>query len=494
MTKVSLIASLIVAPSATGAELAALPNSVDWLEVRADVLGDIDPDWLRRHFKGRLLYSLRSQDEGGQFSGSLTQRRQWLKTAARRYDRVELEQKDLVPELLDLVPIDKRLISWHGRAKDLSDASARFEQLAAVPASGYKLLTEADRVGDEFIPLLLLQSLKRKDTIAYSNGPSGFWSRVVGLQLGAPAIYGLVSPDSQLTTEPAIARLIDDFGLPDLRPVKEIFAIIGHPIFHSLSPRLHNAAYRAMKHPGLFLPLRVESFEEFWQEFVLAKTLESLGMPLNGMTVASPHKETALPIAKFVSQMAQHAESANILVRNNGWWMADTTDPEAIHMVGRDRLVQLKTKRAAVIGCGGAGRAIAAALVQSGAHVTLINRSAERGQHAAEILGLRYFPLPNFDAKGFDIVVNATPVGRDSDEVPFRIDRLDDDAIVIDLVYGSRPTPLVGKVIERRQIAIDGCDVLVAQVRQQFQMMTGKQMSADLALEMLGRQPRSSDN
>ena len=138
-----------------------------------------------------------------------------------------------------------------------------------------------------------------------------------------------------------------------------------------------------------------------------------------------------------------------------------------------------------MIGCGGAGRAIAAALVASGAGVTLINRGAERGEHAATLLGLQYVPLREFNAEGYDIVVNATPVGRDTNDVPFELARLNDDAVVIDLVYGSRPTPLVDTVRARSQVAIDGRDVLVTQVRHQFRMMTGKEMSATLAHEAL---------
>jgi 3-dehydroquinate dehydratase/shikimate dehydrogenase len=147
----------------------------------------------------------------------------------------------------------------------------------------------------------------------------------------------------------------------------------------------------------------------------------------------------------------------------------------------------VREKRAAVIGCGGAGRAIAAALAESGAGVTLINRGAERGEYAASLLGLPYQPLLDFDAEGYDIVVNATPVGRDTDEAPFKLERLNSDAVVIDLVYGSRPTPLVDSTVARHQVAIDGCDVLVTQVRNQFRLMTGKEMSAALAFEVLGR-------
>lgn len=471
MAHTSLIASILDPPSPDGSDLTALPNSVEWLEVRADRVGDIDPDWLRNYFPGRLLYSFRTTDDDS--------RRKRLEMAARFYDRVELQgDTDLSAELLQQIPPEKRLLAWYGNVNELSELEHRFEQLSSTPAAVYKLVTNSSTIAEEFLPLFLLKSLGRDDTIAFSTGRLGFWNRLVASQLGSPFIYGLAGKDSIVDMEPSIRKLIDDYNLPDLKPVKEIFAIIGNPIFHSLSPRLHNASYRSMDHPGLFVPLRVESFGEFWNDFVLSRKLDSLGMPINGMTVASPHKEEALVKAKTVSEMARQAEAANILVRNNGWWNADTTDPDVIYTAARDRSVPVREKRAAVIGCGGAGRAIAAALVRSGAGVTLINRGAERGEHAATLLRLPYIPLREFDAEGYDIVVNATPVGRDSDEVPFKVERLNGDAVVIDLVYGSKPTSLVGTTRARQQIAIDGRDVLVAQVRHQFRMMTGKEMPA----------------
>jgi len=458
-----------------GAELTALSDAVEWLEVRADVVGDIDPDWLRSHFKGRLLFALRTHDDS-------LNRLQRLKTAARFYDRVELDaETDVSEELLQVVAAEKRLVSWYGRVTDVSQLSDRFAQLASVPGAVYKLVTNATSIAEEFLPLSLLKSLNRDDTIAFSYGPLGFWNRLVALHLGSPAIFGLVAGGSVATMEPTIAKLIADYGLPEVSPAKELFAIIGNPIFHSLSPRLHNASYRAMGHPALFVPLRVESFAEFWREFVVSRKLDEFGMPINGMTVASPHKEEAVLTAKQVTEMVRQTEAANILVRNNGWWVADTTDPDVVYTAS----VNVKEKRAAVIGCGGAGRAIAAALVESGAGVTLINRGAERGEHAAALLGLPYIPLRDFDAEGYDIVVNATPVGRDTDEAPFKLETMNDDAVVIDLVYGARPTPLVGTTRARQQVAIDGRDVLVTQVRHQFRLMTGKEMSISLAREIL---------
>jgi 3-dehydroquinate dehydratase/shikimate dehydrogenase len=472
MPRASLIATLFEPPSPDGAELTALPDAVDWLEVRADRVGDIDPEWLRDHFKGRLLYSFRN--------GSSLNRHERLKSAARFYDKTELEiGTDTSEELLELVPVEKRLLSWYGKVNDLSELNDRFTQLSSVPASAYKIVTTAETIAEEFLPLSLLKSLNRTDTIAFANGPLGFWNRIIALHLGAPAIFGLVAGGSVAEMEPAIGKLIADYGLPEVTPAKELFAIIGNPIFHSLSPRLHNASYRVLNHAALFVPLRVHSFAEFWREFVTSKRLDEFDMPINGMTVASPHKEEAVLTAKIASGMVQQTEAANILVRNNGWWTADTTDPDVVYGVS------VKEKRAAVIGCGGAGRAIAAALVQSGAGVTLINRGAERGEHAAALLGLPYVPLRDFDAEGYDIVVNATPVGRDTDEAPFAVERLSDDAVVIDLVYGSRPTPLVGTTRARHQFAIDGRDVLVTQVSRQFRLMTGKDMPIPQIMKIL---------
>jgi len=463
MPRPSLIATLFDPPSPDGAELTALPDSVDWLEVRADRTGDIDPEWLRDHFKGRLLYSFRTEGEIDRYKR--------LKSAAQFYDRVELEvETDASEELLRAVPVEKRLLSWYGRVNDLSQLNDRFAQLSSVSAAAYKIVTTAATITEEFLPLSLLKSLNRTDTIAFANGPLGFWNRVVALHLGAPSIFGLVTGGSAADMEPSIGKLIADYGLPEVRPAKELFAIIGNPIFHSLSPRLHNASYRALNHAALFVPLRVHSFAEFWREFVTSRRLGEFGMPINGMTVASPHKEEAVLTAKTVSGMVQQTEAANILVRNNGWWTADTTDPDIVYSVS------VKEKRAAVIGCGGAGRAIAAALVKSGAGVTLINRGAERGEHAAALLGLPYIPLRDFNAEGYDIVVNATPVGRDTDEAPFEVEQLNHRAVVIDLVYGSRPTPLVDTTRARQQLAIDGRDVLVTQVSHQFRLMTGKEM------------------
>ena len=474
-------------PSAGGEELSALPEAVEWLEVRADLAGDLEPEWLRSRFRGRLLYALRSRAAGGRFEGSTRDRHERLRRAARYYDLIELEgEHDFSTDLLAEIPTDRRLVSWHGPASALPELRARFTQLCCVPASLYKLVTRAAKGSDELAPLTLLRSLGRRDTIAYSTGPLGFWSRLVAPHLGAPIIFGEVHNGQTDAREPSINKLIEDYGLPELLPLEAIYGIVGSPVFHSLSPRLHNAAYRATNYPALFVPFHVESFSEFWHEVVQGEALERLGIPIKGLTVASPHKEAALLAAKIVSPVAQRAESANILVRCDEAWKADTTDPEVVFMAARARGVRMKQKRAAVVGCGGAGRAIAATLKQAGAAVTLVNRDAQRGLMAARLLGLSYVPLRRFNVADYDIVVNATPVGRDDGEVPFEVESLGADALVIDLVYSSGVTPLVASARSHGLLVINGREVLLTQARRQFQMMTGAEMPATMARERTG--------
>src|ERR1043165_4855177 len=112
MAHASLIATLLDPPSPDGADFAALPEAVEWLEVRADRGGDIDPEWLRSHFKGRLLYALRTPDGGEPFAN----RAQSLQAAARFYDRVEL---GIGNDQFETIPPGQRLLSWYGHVNDV---------------------------------------------------------------------------------------------------------------------------------------------------------------------------------------------------------------------------------------------------------------------------------------------------------------------------------------------------------------------------------------
>lgn len=487
--RATLIATLTASFSVSlSPEEAAGLASADWLEVRADLVGDLDPAPLRRVFPGKLLYTLRSRAEGGAIEVSPERRKRRLIDAASCYDLVDLEMaRDLTPDVLRAIPAARRVVSWHGPVSTLEALQGTFRRMAAVEALLYKLVPAAVQAGDELAALLFLRKLERRDVIAFCTGLPGAWTRLVAPRIGAPVVYGALGEVAGAPGQPAIRRLVEDFGLPDLPPVEALFGVVGNPISHSLSPRIHNAAYRELGIPALFLPFHAASFGDFWLEVVESGALEEIGLPLRGLAVTTPYKEAALAVAGAESPRAGLIGAANTLVWNQGVWEAEATDPEGVVVPLRDRGIAIEGRAAAVAGTGGAGRSAAAGLDGAGARVTLFNRGAERGLQASSLLGLPFVPLAELDPSEFDILVNATSLGRKEGEpLPFAVDALRPGAVVIDMVYGMAPTPLLRAAAERGAVTVDGREVLVDQAAGQFRMMTGRELPMALARRAAG--------
>lgn len=481
-----LIATLTTPPSLE--EIERLAGQVDALEVRADLVGDVDPDDLRKHFDGELIYTLRSRAECGQGSSREAARWEAISAAAERYDLIDLEaERDLTPDLLALVPAEKRLASWHGRATELEDLWERFALMEAAGARLYKLIPEAPKTGDGLLPLAFLKSVGRTDVVAFASGSAGGWSRLLAPRLGAPIVYGSAGPEAAAPGQLSIDRLRTDYGLPALPPVKYLFGIAGNPVRHSLSPRLYNGMFQERGMPCAYLPFHVDTFGDFWLDVVESGSLEVLGFTLCGLSVTAPFKEIALAVAGAASPLAERIGSANSLTNRGGVWEAESTDPEGILGPLRERGIDLVGRKVAVVGAGGAGRAAAFGVARVGAKVTLVNRSVERGKRVALELDAAFVALSEFDPAEFSLVVNATPLGRgEQEELPFDTGRLTPETLVVDLAYvPAAPTRLVREVRAAGATAIDGREVLLAQAVHQSLIMTGEQLSAKRARELL---------
>ena len=472
-----LVATLTEKPSED--ELASLSGRVRVLEVRADLIGETDPDWLRSRFAGDLLYTLRSRAEGGRSEASLERRHQRLIEAASGFDLVDLEmERDLDPDVLAAVAPSCRVISWHGGPKSLGELQSIFARLSEAEARFYKVVPEALQPGQEVAPLALLHSLERDDVIAFATGAIGTWTRLIAPRLGAPVVFGSVSQEPGAHGQPRVLDLISDYGLPDLPEVGRLYGIVGTNVAESLSPRLHNHAYRRLGIDGLYLPFHVEAFGDFWLEVVESGTFGELGFELEGLSVTSPFKRVAVAVGGAVSPLAEWTGSANTLFRQDGIWQADSTDGLGVSGPIRARGLELAGRSVAIVGAGGAGRAAAASLSAERAVVTMVNRGSERGRRAADDLRLPFCSLEQFDPAPFDYLVNATPLGRNEDDaLPFEPDRLGRSSLVVDLVYlRSGPTRLVKSVRASGRAAIDGREVLLAQAIPQFKLMTGRDM------------------
>ncbi|WP_191971796.1 type I 3-dehydroquinate dehydratase [Streptomyces luteolifulvus] len=479
----------------TDARLRDLDAVADAVEIRADLAGDPDPGRLRKHFTGALTYSLRTQAHGGGHGRDTAERRTRLLRAADHYDTVELEWPDDLtqPELLAAVPAGRRRVAWHGVLADHRDTDCHtalrelFAALRAVPAALYLLAPRGAHggYGVSAAPRLLA-GLGREDVTAYTSGTAGVWTRVLAPWLGAPVVFGRASgpgPDGM----PGMDQLVTDYGLPALSGLSGLFGIVGRDCGRSLAPRLYNAALRALGLPALYLPFPADDLAPLWREAVGFG--DSSGLPVRGLTVTAPHKESALELADVASPTALRCGAANLMWPEDGRWRADTTDTVgALHALTRAG-VRPAGLRAAVVGCGGAGRAAALALLTAGAEVTLVNRGHARGRDASRRIRVPYVPLSAFDPAGYGVLVHATPL---VEPPPVSLATADPGAVVLEMAYRDPPTPLVEAARARGLLGIDGREVLLVEIREQFRMLTGHRVPSFVPLGALCGAPEAS--
>lgn len=451
-------------------EREALGRADSQLVVRADIVGDLESAYLRQYFGGTLVYALRSCDHGGTAELASHERRLRLVRAMDSYDMIELEaDRDLTPDILDAVPAERRQISWVGDVSTVRCFQRGLSEIEHVGAGLYILTAPAARAEDGIAPLDFMKSAGRRDVTAYAVEPAGTWTRMLAPRFGAPIIIGSLGTSRALDV-PSIEQVMSEYAFPELREIEALFGIVGSSVVGSRSPSIHNRAYRALGIPAVYLPFQVKHFDTFWDATTGGARLSTLGLPLRGATIVAPHKECALRRGTRTSRAARRAASANSLVRADSDWIADTSNVRGLLDALSERWVDISGRKAAVVGCGGAGRAAATALSERGVRTVLVNRNLKRGQQVADHLGIDFVALSDFRADKFDLLVQATPMAENT---PFENSALRGDAVVVDMVYSHDRTATIDLACSRGLVAIDGWEVLAADAACQFHLMTG---------------------
>ena len=456
-------------------QLAHLPVCVNLIEVRTDAF-NADLKEIKKATGVALLFALKSKVEGGFFTGSVKLRVREFVNASAVYDFFELEaERDLVPEILNIIPPEKRIISWQGNTENYEALKNRFERYRATPARYYRLVIQAIRSGDELPVLQLLEKQNRSDLIAYATGPVGLWTQPLSAFLGSPVVPSTLNREININHF-SHKQLIENYNLPGIYPVKKFFGIVGNPVFGSISPKLHNAAFRALKLPYLYLPFHANSLSEFFDEVV------NRNMPvieLSGLTVVSPFKEAGFKTAgKINDPDVMVSEACNILMnQKNSGWAAMSTDASGVINALNKMDTTWNLKNIVVIGCGGTGRTVAAALKRMKVKFTLVNRTVDKGNKIAKALQLPFIALDKFNPAAFEIIIHATPLGKNKGELPFDITLLKQGSVVIDHVYAlPEETDLVKYCRLCNIPVVDGVEMAEIQIKHQFKLMTAMEM------------------
>ena len=255
--------------------------------------------------------------------------------------------------------------------------------------------------------------------------------------------------------------------------------LLAHPVGHSLSPAMHNAAFEALGVEAVYRALDVPPIE-------LAARVRGLRRPETlGANVTIPHKEAALDLMDRLTPAARAIGAVNTVVPRRDELVGDNTDAGGFLRALAESGIAVRGARAVVLGAGGAARAIAYALATAGAETVRVhNRTHDRAQRLADALAefgdVRAVPDAELGMVGraATLLVNATSVGMAGgpaeDALPCGSDALPEEGAVVDIVYRPALTPLLREAGQRGLVAQNGVPMLVHQGAAALEQWTGE--------------------
>ncbi|MDF1695926.1 MAG: type I 3-dehydroquinate dehydratase [Saprospiraceae bacterium] len=474
--------NLFNAPSSSGESYDII--SAKAVVVRADCFNHIeDVNQIELSNELRIL-SLKSKREGGQFIGSLQERHRIIINALNQFDLIELEaETDLTPEILNQIVPNKRLISWQGYAQSYEELECKMQKLLTYEARFYQLILNPNSISQGLWPLKIVKNFGRKDIISFASSAVGVWTQILAAFMGSAMIYAVRETDKEDDVFLSLEQLTTDYSIDQTRVIQQIFGIAGNPVFTSMSPLIHNKSYTSLGLEALYLPFQIDDFDEFWRFISVDFEAAELDLTLGGFTMVSPYKEKTFQSASgHLCQPTTVSKACNILINKEGKWYSDSSDGLGVLAALEEIGIDLNGLKVAIIGCGGAGRTIAARISNKNAEIHLFNRSENRGILASKLLNLPFHLIEKFEAENFDIIINATPVGKKGMKLIFDPARMTQNSIAIDMAYAKKDTQLVAHCRKNGKRIIEGKEILLHQVKKQFTGLTGEEMPFEVEM------------
>lgn len=456
----------------------------DLVELRLDSLARPDVAGALADRRQPVVVTCRPSWEGGEFTGSEDERRRLLLEAcAQGAEYVDVEGRAAFAD--DVIATRRGrgvVLSFHAFDGVPADLEDRYRAMRASGAEVVKVAVTVDSLRDSLRVAAL--GAGEEPRVLIGMGTSGVASRVLAGRLGSCWTY---AGDGVAPGQIDLERMREQFAVHRVSEKTAVYGVLGAPVGHSISPAMHNAGFRAAGIDAVYLPLEAADIDDF-ADFARA-------VHLRGASVTAPFKEAAAARVTVCDAIGRAVGSVNTLRVEDGEWHGINTDVPGFLEPLAKRMV-LSGVRASILGAGGSARAVALALRQQHADVTVCARRPERAASVARTIGAAAAPLPPRSGS-WDLLVNTTPVGTFPDvgrsplpDGPF------DGRLVYDLVYNPGTTRLMADAARAGCETIGGLDMLVAQAERQFAWWTGRTPAADLfrvaAEADLERQARDS--
>ena len=475
-------AELLERAEAALADSAFLEFRLDGLAKPAAALPKLK-EFLARRRDATVIATCRRKANGGHFVGSLSAELEILEKAAEagcqivdlEVESAEEAKRAALAKFREALRAagSVLLISFHDftKTKGLDHAAERIEAFAP---DYVKVVSTAQKLADNLAVLKLIEDRSLSaQVIGIAMGEEGLVSRVLGPRAGAAFTFAALSDGEETAPGQVSARTLRDlYRIDQLDRATQLFGVAGNPITHSLSPLMHNTAFRKENVNAVLLPLKVRALND-----LLTVVRE---LPLAGVAVTMPLKQEVLPhLANPVSRghvpLTHRIGACNTLrIASDGKIVGFNTDVDGVVRPLEKRL-RLKGARIAVLGAGGAARAAVFGLVEQGAEVFVVNRTHEKAIALARQAKAKALKHEVFAKNKFDVLINSTPCGMAGSKQALPIKESELNAnLVFDMVYNPLETPLLKLARQRGVHVISGLEMFVQQGARQFEIWTGK--------------------
>jgi 3-dehydroquinate dehydratase/shikimate dehydrogenase len=454
-----------------------LAGVADLFEIRADLVLDLDLLTLLRARRKPLLLTCLPVAEGGRWQDHDPQRRLTLLEGIKRgFDYVDVDFRSSYLDVMMEKSGRGLIVSYHDLTGTPADLDALYTRMADCGADVVKIAVSARSVADVGRLLAFASRVAAGSgppLIPLAMGPLGIITRVVAGRYRAPFTYAAAAEGAEAAPGqlPAVV-MADMYRVRNVTPATRVYGVLGSEAARSLSPMLHNRAFKARQLDAVYVPLQAEALEPFVQWLP--------ALDLAGFSVTRPYKVAIVPHLDAVEEAAAVCGSVNTVTLRNGALQGATTDGAGVLIPLRKR-TEVKAKSVVIVGAGGAARAAALALRRTGARVTILGRDLAKAAASAQAAGCAHGALKDLATYPWDILINATPLGsasaRDLTPVPARFHRA--GTIAFDMVYD----PLATRFLREAQAAgctiIDGLEMLLAQAIVQFEAWTELEAPVD---------------
>lgn len=275
----------------------------------------------------------------------------------------------------------------------------------------------------------------------------------------------------------------------DISGKTKITGLFGYPVEHSLSPAMHNIAFRHLNLDYCYVAFPVKP--EYLEDAV--KAIRALD--LAGVNVTIPHKEKVINFLDEISDEAMSIGAVNTIKNDKGRLIGFNTDGRGFMESLSENSIVIKDKRVLIIGAGGASRAIGYYICKESSMVYLTDKDAKKAESLRDYLNFfrgNVYVIDNKDLfeKGLldniDIIINATPLGlKPEDALPIDVSFLKKDHIVCDLIY--KETPFLKRASAIGCKTLDGLGMLLWQGVFAFEIWTGRRPPVDIMRDTLIR-------